>query len=98
MQTNWDSVPNRNNIKAVAALTDTTQWTAYAEPGVANWAMGAPTLEMFVASYNKTHTKQIDCKVESSTGYKVGINTSGGAVTSFSDEATMTMRRNSFRS
>ena len=91
--TYWDSVPNQENIKVVAALTDTTQWTAYAEPEVANWAIGAPTLEMFVASYNATHTIKIDYRVSSSNGYEVGINTSGGAVTSF--DATVTGLGNS---
>ena len=79
-----DGVNLNNNIKAVAALLDTTKWTDY-KTTEANWAIGAPTLEMFIASYNATHTAQLDCTVESKTayGYKVGINTQGEKVTSF---------------
>ena len=64
------------NIKAVAALLDPAKWEDYAEKGVATWAVGAPTLELFVASYNATHTIQIECTVESSDsrGYKVNKN------------------------
>ena len=53
--TSWVAQAGNNNIKAVAALLDTTQWTAYKSDD-AVWAVGAPTLEMFVASYNATHS------------------------------------------
>jgi len=91
---NWTLQTNSSlnkNLKGVEAIMTPSNWTNY-KNGYANWAVGAPTLEMFVASYNATHTtamhnidsdviaQQIACKVEntSSTGYKVGIlNMSG---------------------
>lgn len=88
--TRWNTLTNisqyNTNEKRVAALLDTTKWVNYAAEGVATWAIGAPTLEMFIASYNATHTIRLDCKVDSSKaiGYKAGKNTSGGAVTSYS--------------
>ena len=85
-----------NNIKAVAALLDTEQWKDYKSTD-AEWAVGAPTLEMFVASYNETHSNSetatslgvsnhtIAYNVESntSTGYKVGLD--GGALNNYID-------------
>ena len=61
---NWalksDNENVNNNIKGVAALLDTSAWTDYSTNSsnelVANWAIGAPTVEMFIASYNATHT------------------------------------------
>ena len=72
------------NIKTVAALLDTSQWTEY-KSSDAVWAVGAPTLEMFIASYNATHTIQLDSIVKSitSTGYAIkkdGGNYSTGVV------------------
>ena len=59
---NWalksDGKNINNNIKAVAALLDTrstSRWNSY-KTNDANWAIGAPTVEMFIASYNATHT------------------------------------------
>ena len=63
---NWALKSNNtdvnNNIKGVAALLDTSKWTNYStnssNESIANWAIGAPTLEMFIASYNATHTAE----------------------------------------
>ena len=43
--------------KAAAYLTNTELWKQYCNSS-AKWAMGAPTVEMFLASYNSTHTSQ----------------------------------------
>lgn len=70
-------------IEATAALLDKDQWTDYStdssNESIANWAVGAPTLEIFIASYNATHTTQLSCTVENkkSEGYK--ISKDGGA-------------------
>ena len=64
----WDVQANNENIKAVAALTDKTQWTDYKGTN-AEWAIGAPPIEMFMASFNATHSKQMENKVESSSSY-----------------------------
>ena len=63
---NWalksDNTNINNNIKGVAALLDTSKWTNYStnssDESIANWAIGAPTVEMFIASYNATHTAE----------------------------------------
>ena len=70
--TSWNEQAENNNIKAVAALMDTSKWIDY-KTSDAEWAVGAPTLEMFIASYNATHAQQLDCQVVDSTatGYQV---------------------------
>lgn len=40
------------NAQATAYLCDTTKWTRYAVSGVANYAVGGPTLQLLVASIN----------------------------------------------
>ncbi len=71
-----DSYPNRestnNNIKAVAYMLDTEIWSAkYGDGGKnAEYAIGGPTLEMFVKSYNETHSENsISCEVTGKNGY-----------------------------
>ena len=58
------------NIKATAYLMDTNVWN----PGFANshaeYAIGGPTLELFTASYNATHEKDIEIQADA-TGYDV---------------------------
>ena len=86
--TSWDLKTNgesiNTNLKGVAAFLYTANWGDY-KADFATWAIGAPTLEMFITSYNATHTMKIDCMVESltSTGYRVGKSESGGNVTSY---------------
>ena len=73
-----DSYPNRestnNNIKAVAYMLDTEIWSAKYGDGEKNaeYAIGGPTLEMFVKSYNETHSESsISCEVTGTNGYAV---------------------------
>ena len=47
------------NIRSVAFMLDETRWSEkYANSQYAEYAIGGPTLEMFVASYNKTHSEK----------------------------------------
>ena len=66
------------NIRAVAFMLDETRWSAkYANSNYAEYAIGGPTLEMFVASYNKAHPeKPMYCSADS-TGYYISW-TNGG--------------------
>ena len=60
------------NIRAVAFMLDETRWSEkYANPSYAEYAIGGPTLEMFVASYNKAHPeKPMYCSADS-IGYYI---------------------------
>ena len=66
------------NIRAVAFMLDETRWSEkYANPQYAEYAIGGPTLEMFVASYNKTHPEKPMYCSANSTGYYISW-TEGG--------------------
>ena len=58
------------NLNAVAYLMDTNIWSMYAGE-TAEYAIGGPTLEMFCASYNDTHTPRLDCDSVTSSGYRI---------------------------
>ena len=66
------------NIRAVAFMLDETRWSAkYANPSYAEYAIGGATLEMFVASYNKTHPeKPMYCSADSA-GYYISWSEGG---------------------
>ena len=66
------------NIKAVAYMLDKSAWNTLYKGADAEYAIGGPTLEMFVKSWNDTHSgnKQIACSAdldvdENGNGYKV---------------------------
>ena len=73
MQTNGEL---NTNIKGVAALMDTENWKDY-KTSDADYAVGAPTLEMFIASYNATHSSatipRLYCKIVNK-GYSISID------------------------
>lgn len=58
-----------NNMKAVAYFLDTDVWSGFKGED-AKYAIGAPTLDMFVASYNSRSNRKIDMKIEED-GYNV---------------------------
>ena len=66
------------NIRAVAFMLDETRWSVkYANPSYAEYAIGGPTLEMFVASYNKEHPEKPMYCSANSTGYYISWSNGG---------------------
>ena len=66
-----DNTNNKNiNMKATAYLLDTEIWKGFKNSTKAKYAIGAPTLDMFVASYNTRFAKQIEI-IAQDTGYKL---------------------------
>ena len=59
-----------NNMKATAYLLDTEIWKGFKNSTKAKYAIGAPTLDMFVASYNTRFSEQIEI-IAQETGYKL---------------------------
>ena len=63
------------NIQAVAFMMDTSKWSAFAgnqytTSGKKAEAIGGPTVELFIKSWNTSHTKQLDTNPgKNSTGY-----------------------------
>ena len=88
MNKDWatnDGTVNNNNEQAVLWLCDETKWSGYKNSSYADYVMGAPSIEMYVKSYNAYHTKkgtsgyeQIKCKWFSSSvsGYKYAVGAS----------------------
>ena len=84
MNPDWarnDGNANANNEKAVLYLCDETQWSSYKNSEKADCVMGAPSLEMYLDSYNEYHTKlgttgykQIECGFFNTTQ---GVSTNG---------------------
>ena len=64
------------NMKTTAYLLDTDVWSEFKDNNYAEYAIGGPTLEMFVASYNTKHPSQtIEISVPNPYGYGVKWST-----------------------
>ena len=66
----------KSNEKASAWLCDPSKWTAYCDSDKANYAIGGPSVEMYVKSYNQTHGDDaLGCQYQTDYnpgyGYKV---------------------------
>ena len=62
-----------NNMKATAYLLDTNIWSSFKDlDNKAQYAVGGLTLELFIASYNDTHSQnKIQYEVTDENGYKI---------------------------
>ena len=71
---------NNNNYKMTACLLDASKWETFRDTrwADANNVIGSPTLEMWIASWNKKYTTETNtadklyCNKASSTGYYIG--------------------------
>lgn len=62
---------NYDNMKASEYLLDSSIWNTKYKTEKADWAIGGPTLELFVAAYNKVYTsKAVTIEAPTSDGYK----------------------------
>ena len=75
---------SNENEQAAAWLCDPSKWTAYCDTDKANYAIGGPSVEMYVKSYNQTHGDDaLGCQYQTNDapgyGYKVNgtIQSSG---------------------
>ena len=69
------TISNKNE-QAAAWLCDPSKWTAYCDTDKANYAIGGPSVEMYVKSYNQTHgDNALGCQYQTHDapgyGYKV---------------------------
>ena len=59
---------SNTNEKAAAWLCDPSKWTAYCDTDKANYAIGGPSVEMYVKSYNQTHGDDaLGCQYQTNT-------------------------------
>ena len=60
------------NMQVTAYLLDTNAWSTFADKDVTEYAIGGPTLELFIASYNDTHPeKTMDYVISGKGGYEI---------------------------
>ena len=84
---NTYNTSTNNNICSVAYMMDTNKWSSFADGVSGAYAMGGPTVEMFVLSYNavNTHTTKlgtyetVDSNNSNSNGYMLKIGTGSWA-------------------
>ena len=83
MQNKFGALNSNNNSKAVSALINTENWDGYVDTNYADYAIGTPTLEMWVASWNAKHGDKLKLYTnKNSTGYYLG--TGSNSTTSYS--------------
>ncbi len=58
-------------MKAVAYMLDTGIWNKFAKTGVAEYAIGGPTVELLFKAYNATHQTSYVAGATSNTGYQI---------------------------
>ena len=70
------TISNKNE-QAAAWLCDPSKWTAYCDTDKANYAIGGPSVEMYVKSYNQTHgDNALGCQYQTNDvpGYIYKVN------------------------
>ena len=90
---------SNENEQAAAWLCDPSKWTAYCDTDKANYAIGGPSVEMYVKSYNQTHgDNALGCQYQTNDapgyGYKVNgtIQNSGWHTNSDTLDYSMTYK------
>ncbi len=73
MQNKFGELNSNNNCKAVSVLINTANWNGYVNASYADYAIGAPTLEMWVASWNAVYGDKLKLYTnKNENGYYVG--------------------------
>ena len=74
LKTYYEKYPTstNNNAKATASLLNTSAWSGLVDDIYAESAIGSPTLEMWVASWNDKGYTPLYCNNCSSEGYFIG--------------------------
>lgn len=62
-----------NNYKATAAMLDVTKWTDFVDTMYAEYAIGSPTLDMWIASWNEKYNDNLVFSL-TEFGYQVGYD------------------------
>ena len=87
MQNKFGALNSNYNSRAVSALINTANWDGYVDTSYADYAIGAPTLEMWVASWNVAYGDKLKLYTnKNSDGYFVG--TGSNSTTSYNQPIT----------
>lgn len=71
---NQSLVSKNNNMKSVAYMLDTNAWKGF-KGEKADYAIGGPTIELYLNSYNNKYGTNYVAKATSSIGYNIGSGT-----------------------
>ena len=71
-QTLWTDYSTNENARCVSTLLNTNNWTGFVDSTYGEYAIGGPTVEMWVASYNAKGYTPLYCNNTNSTGYYIG--------------------------
>ena len=73
MQNKFGALNSNERSRAVSALINTVNWDGYVDTSYADYAIGSPTLEMWVASWNTKYKAKLKLYTTKNTyGYYVG--------------------------
>ena len=87
MQNKFGALNSNYNSRAVSTLINTANWDGYVNTAYADYAIGAPTLEMLVASWNAAYGDKLKLYTnKNSDGYFVG--TGSNSTTSYNQPIT----------
>ena len=71
-QTLWTDYSTNNNGRCVSTLLNTGNWTGFVDNTYADCAIGGPTIEMWVESYNSKGYTPLYCNNSDENGYYIG--------------------------
>ena len=71
-QTLWTDYSTNENARCVSTLLNTNNWTGFVDSTYGEYAIGGPTVEMWVASYNAKGYTPLYCNNTNSKGYYIG--------------------------
>ena len=69
---NWTDYTTYDNGKCVSTMLNTNNWKGFVNNNYANYAIGSPTIEMWVKSYNEKGYTPLYCNNTNLTGYYIG--------------------------
>ena len=74
MFTGYNNYNTYNNGKCVSTLLNTSNWSKFVNSDYADYAIGSPTLEMWISSWNRMYPNDmLYCNNTNSYGYFLGI-------------------------
>ena len=77
MFTGFSDYSTNDNAKCVSTLLNTSNWSGFVNSTYADYCIGSPTLEMWVASWNNNYPSDLlYCNNPSSWGYYIGTSSS----------------------
>ena len=68
----WTDYSSYDNARRISTLLNTSNWTGFVDSTYADCAIGGPTIEMWIASYNAKGYTPLYCNNITDVGYYIG--------------------------